>query len=97
MAIVMSMVKALLEFRDGVVATLAAGWVDVAHPVNVIVSGTEGHAYVCNNQLFYKSNHVEGADGEAPWADLPDPWPHAFELFLDALVGKGGCPIGLTP
>lgn len=31
-----------------------AGLVDVAHPVNVIVSGTEGHAYACNNQSFFK-------------------------------------------
>lgn len=80
--------EGLLEFGNGIVATLAAGWVDVAHPVNVIVSGTEGHAYVCNNQLFFTSSHVDGADGEQPWTDLPDAWPHAFELFLDALVGK---------
>lgn len=85
--------EGLLEFSDGIIATLAAGWVDVAHPVNVIVSGTEGHAYACNNQLFYKSNHVDGADGEEPWTDLPDAWPHAFELFLDALVGNEDVPL----
>lgn len=85
--------EGLLEFGNGAVATLAAGWVDVAHPVNVIVSGTEGHAYVCNDQLFFKSSHVEGADGKAPWTDLPAAWPHAFELFLDALVGQPDLPL----
>ncbi|MEZ4615841.1 MAG: Gfo/Idh/MocA family oxidoreductase [Caldilineaceae bacterium] len=85
--------EGLLEFRNGTIATLAAGWVDVAHPVNVIVSGTEGHAYACNNELFYKSSHVAGADGANPWTNLPQEWPHAFELFLDALVGKPDVPL----
>ena len=80
--------EGLIEFANGAVGTLAAGWVDVQHPVNVIVSGTEGHAYVCNDQLFFKSSHVEGADGKEPWTALPTAWPHAFELFLDAVVGK---------
>ena len=61
---------------------------DVAHPVNVIVNGTEGHAYVANGQLYCQSSHVAGADGKEPWTDLPNPWPHAFELYLDALHGK---------
>lgn len=82
--------EGLLVFNNGTVATLAAGWVDVAHPVNLIVSGTEGHAYAANGKLYFKSSHVEGADGETPWTDLPQEWPHAFELFLDALVGKEG-------
>jgi len=82
--------EGLIEFANGAVGTLAAGWVDVADPVSVIISGTEGHAYVCNGQLFFKSSHVEGADGKQPWTDLPAAWPHAFELFLDAVVGKSG-------
>jgi hypothetical protein len=36
---------------------------------------------------------VEGATGEQPWTDLPPAWPHAFELFLDALVGKSHAPL----
>lgn len=79
--------EGLLKFKNGTVGSLAAGWVDVAHPVNLIVSGTEGHAYVANDQLFFKSEHVDGADGESPWTDLPAAWPHAFELFLDAVNG----------
>jgi hypothetical protein len=67
---------------------LAGGWVDLADPVPILISGTEGHAYVCQGQLFFKSEHVEGADGTAPWTDLPEDLPHAFELFLDAMLGQ---------
>ena len=79
--------EGLLRFKNGAVGTLAAGWVDVADPVKLLVSGTEGHAVVFNDTLYYKSAHVEGADGAA-WRDLPKALPHAFELFLDALEGK---------
>ena len=85
--------EGLLEFSNGTVGSLAAGWVDVAHPVNLIVSGTKAHAYVANGQVFLKSEAIEGATGETPWADLPEAWPHAFELYLDALVGKPGAPL----
>lgn len=85
--------EGLLEFSNGVVGSLAAGWVDVAHPVNLIISGTDAHAYVANGEVFFKSEHIEGADGLTPWTDLPEAWPHAFELFLDALVGKPDVPL----
>lgn len=85
--------EGLMRFSNGVVGTLAAGWVDVADPITVLVSGTEGHAYVRNGQMFFKSEHVAGATGEEPWADLPAAWPHAFELFLDAVVGKKDVPL----
>ena len=29
----------------------------------------------------------------SPWRDLPEMQPHAFELFLDALVGKENVPL----
>ena len=77
-----------MRFDGGAIGSLAAGWVDVAHPVSVILSGTEGHAHVANGKLYFQSEHVPGADGEAPWTDLPEAWPHAFELYLDALMGK---------
>ncbi len=79
--------EGMLRFKNGAVGTLAAGWVDVADPVKVLVSGTEGHAYAVGDTLHFKSEHVEGATGEA-WQDLPEPLPHAFELFLDALESK---------
>jgi len=80
--------EGLLTFENGVVGSLAAGWVDVAHPVSLILSGTEGHAYTANGKLYFQSEHVAGADGKEPWESLPEAWPHAFELFLDALNGK---------
>lgn len=88
--------EGLLKYKNGAIGSLAAGWVDVAHPVNMILSGTEGHAHADNGQLYFKSEHVEGADGKEPWTDLPPEWPHAFELFFDAVGGKEGVPL-VTP
>lgn len=82
--------EGLMKFTNGVVGTLAAGWVDVANPVTLLISGTEGHAHVDNGQLYFASSKVPGADGKQPWTDLPPAWPHAFELFLDAAMGKQG-------
>ncbi len=79
--------EGLMVFANGVVGTLAAGWVDVQNPVTALVSGTEGHAYVCEDKVYFKSSRVEGADGQTPWTDLPAAWPHAFELYLDAITG----------
>lgn len=77
--------EGLLKFADGALGSLAAGWVDIAHPVRLLISGTEGHAYLANGKLYFQSSHVAGADGQQPWEDLPPAWPHAFELFLDAV------------
>ena len=85
--------EGMLKFADGSIGTLAAGWVDVQHPVRLVLSGTEGHAYVVNNQLFFKSKHVAGADGERVWTNLPTAWPHAFDLFLDAVTGQKDVPL----
>jgi predicted dehydrogenase len=85
--------EGMLEFTNGAVGSLAAGWVDVAHPINLIISGTEAHAYVANGQVYLKAEKIAEATGEKAWADLPAAWPHAFELFLDALVGKPNVPL----
>lgn len=82
--------EGLLKFSSGAIGSLAASWVDVANPVTLVLSGTQGHAHVVNGDLFLQSELIPGADGKTPWKDLPEPWPHAFELFLDALVGKPG-------
>ncbi len=88
--------EGMLAFAEGTIGTLAAGWVDLADPVKLLMSGTEGHATVINGQLYFLSDHVAGADGQAPWRDLPSPWPHAFELFIDAVLGKPDAPL-VTP
>ncbi|MCW8133095.1 MAG: Gfo/Idh/MocA family oxidoreductase [Planctomycetota bacterium] len=85
--------EGLLRFQNGAIGTLAAGWVDVANPVSFLVSGTEGHAVVANGQFFFVSKKVEGADGKQPWTKLPEAWPHAFDLYLDAVGGKADVPL----
>lgn len=85
--------EGMIQFKSGVTATLAAGWVDVANPVSLLISGTEGHAAVVNGQLYFTSKKVDGADGKTPWTQLPAAWPHAFDLFLDAAGGKSGVPL----
>ncbi|MHC4252462.1 MAG: Gfo/Idh/MocA family protein [Planctomycetota bacterium] len=85
--------EGLMRFASGATGVLAAGWVDVANPVSMEVCGTEGHATIVNGKLFFQSSKVEGADGKSPWEDLPEELPHAFELFLDAVVGKEGLPL----
>lgn len=85
--------EGLLKFENGCIGSLAAGWVDVSHPISLVLSGTEGHAYVANNQLYVQSKNIPGADGKNPWTDLPPAWPHAFELFLDAVTGKKDVPL----
>ena len=85
--------EGLLKFKNGVIGTLAAGWVDVANPVTLELSGTQGYALIMNDQLYFKSQAVAGADGKTPWTQLSEPWPHAFELFLDAVGGKSGVPL----
>jgi predicted dehydrogenase len=80
--------EGLLRFKSGAIGTLAAAWDDLANPASLIISGTEAHAAVINNELFFKCKKIEGADGKKPWTDLPAQLPHAFELYLDALVGK---------
>lgn len=88
--------EALLRFPTGTVGTLAAGWVDLTNPVSLEISGTEGHAVVIDGQLYFKSNHVAGADGQAVWSALPPALPHAFDLFLDA-TGGGSAAALVTP
>jgi predicted dehydrogenase len=85
--------EGLIQFASGAVGSLAAGWVDVAHPVDLLLSGTEGHAAVVNRQLFFESANVPGADGKRPWADLPDAGPHSFDAFLDAITGEDSVPL----
>ncbi len=85
--------KGCCSSLNGATGSLAGGWVDVVNPVTLELSGTRGYACVFNRQLFFKSELVPGADGKEPWTELAEPWPHAFELFLDAVVGKEGVPL----
>jgi predicted dehydrogenase len=81
--------EGLMRFSNGVVGTLAAGWVDVFNTMPILVAGTDGQVYVNDGQVYFKSKHVAGADSKTPalWTSLPEPLPHAFDLFLDAVQG----------
>jgi len=86
--------EAIIRFTSGVIGSLAAGWVDVDDPVTFEISGTEGQAWVRNrSEVFIKSAKL-GSDGKEPYPTLPAAWPHAFELFLDALNGKDALLVG---
>ena len=80
--------EGLLKFACGAIGTLAAGWVDVANPVSMIVSGTEGHAAIIDGKLYFQSAKVAGADGRSPWIDLPAALPSPLDQFLDAAAGR---------
>jgi 1,5-anhydro-D-fructose reductase (1,5-anhydro-D-mannitol-forming) len=88
--------EALLRFQNGVIGTLAAGWVDVLDPVSLQISGTEGYAIKYGNDLYFKSKKVEGADGVDPWRKLPRNLPLPLLQFVDAVAGKPGQPL-VTP
>lgn len=88
--------EGLLRFKSGVIGTLAAGWDDVANPVSLLISGTEGHIAVIDGQLYFNSKNVEGADGKEPWGKLPSSLPAGFEAFLDAITGQSNAAL-VTP
>jgi predicted dehydrogenase len=82
--------EGLMRFKTGAIGTLGAGWVDHMSPMTYLVSGTEGAAAVINGQLHLTSKKDARFDGSQPVRtnEMPAGAPHAFELFLDALVGK---------
>jgi 1,5-anhydro-D-fructose reductase (1,5-anhydro-D-mannitol-forming) len=88
--------EALIRFKNGVTGSLAAGWVDIENPVPLEICGTEGHAVIVKNDLYFKSKKVEGADGVDPWRKLPRKLPLPLIQFIDAVAGKAGQPL-VTP
>ncbi|EEF58156.1 Gfo/Idh/MocA family protein [Pedosphaera parvula] len=85
--------EALMKFAKGAAVTLAAGWVDVANPVTLEISGTEGHAVIINNKLYFNSKNVKGADGKEPWTELPSAPPAPMDQFVNALMGNKDMPL----
>ncbi len=79
--------EGLIQFKNGVIGSLAAGWVDVEDPVQFLISGTEGHAVVVNDKLFYTSKKVAGTDSRQPCKDLPPGLPAPMDQFVYAVAG----------
>ena len=88
--------EALMQFKNGVTATLAAGWVDVEDPVTLLISGTEGHAVIIKGRLYFKCAKVEGANGQEPWTRLPSAPPAPLNQFVEAVAGRKDMPL-VTP
>jgi predicted dehydrogenase len=88
--------EGLIKFKSGVIATLGAGWVDVADPVTLLISGTEGHAMILDDRLYYKTKKVEGADGKEPFGQLPRRSKAPMDQFVDAVAGAKDQPL-VTP
>lgn len=87
--------EGMMRFKSGVIGTLAAGWVDVDDPVQLLISGTEAHAVVVNNQLFYNSKKA-GSNGKEPYSELPSAPKAPLHQFVDAVAGNKNQPL-VTP
>jgi predicted dehydrogenase len=85
--------EALLRFKNGVIGTLAASWVDISDPVTLQVSGTEANAAIVKGELFFKCAKVMGADGKQPWRDLPPGPVSPLQQFVNAVSGQPGMPL----
>lgn len=88
--------EAMLRFKNGVLATLAAGWVDLEDPVKFQISGTEGNAVIFDDKLYYRSDKVETSDFRRPVTKLPPAPKVPMQQFLDALAGAPDQPL-VTP
>ena len=85
--------EGMIQFKNGVIGTLAAGWVDVEDPVQLLISGTEGHAVIVDNHLYYKSKHIPGSDRKDPYTKLPPASRPPMHQFLDAVAGSKEQPL----
>ncbi len=85
--------EGLMRFSTGVIGTLAAGWVDIEDPVQLLISGTEGHAVIHDNHLYYRSKKVPGSDSKEPLTQLPPPPRAPLHQFLDAVGGVPDMPL----
>lgn len=85
--------EGMIQFKSGVIGTLAAGWVDIEDPVQFLISGTEGHAVVVDNHLYYKSKHLTGSDSKDPYTKLPPASRPPMHQFLDAVAGAKDQPL----
>ncbi len=87
---------AMIRFRSGVSATLTAGWVDVANPVTLEIAGTEGHAVVFNDALYFESKKRPGSRSTERWTSLPAGPQAPLHQFVDAVRGVPNQPL-VTP
>lgn len=87
---------AMMKFKNGIMGTLTAGWLSVANPVTLMISGTEGFASIIDGKLTFKSSKVADAKGDKPWTDLPAAPKAPLDQFVNAVIGQAGQPL-VTP
>lgn len=85
--------QSLLKFKSGISGYLAAGWVDVANPIALAISGTEGYAMILNDKVYARSNKHPGWDLQKPITDLPKAPPAPLHQFVDSVKGAKGLPL----
>ena len=85
--------EGLLIMEDGCIGSLAASWDDLGRPLPLQVMGTEGYAFIADGKLYFKSEHVDGADGSVWSGNLPEKLPHALDIFFDHLLGRDAHPL----
>jgi predicted dehydrogenase len=85
--------EGLMRMKDGCIGSLAASWDDLGRPLPLQVMGTEGYAYIADGKLYFKSDHVDGADGSEWTGKLPEKLPHALDIFFDHLCGRDIHPL----
>jgi predicted dehydrogenase len=85
--------EGLVQFKNGVLGAFSAGWVDLGDPVPLLISGTEGHAIVSDNHLYYRSKRVPDSDATEPFTKLPPAPRPPLHQFVDAVVGKKDQPL----
>jgi len=85
--------EGLIQFKQGYIGTLAAGWVDIEDPAQLLISGTEGHALIYDNHLYYRSKKMAGSSSTDPWTQLPRAARPPLHQFLDAVAGDKSQPL----
>lgn len=85
--------EALVRFKNGTTGTIAASWVDVATPVTLMVSGTEGQALVQYDHVYFTCPKVEGANGRKMWTKLPPSPSQPVLMFVEAVAGQTDLPL----
>ncbi|MCX6925784.1 MAG: gfo/Idh/MocA family oxidoreductase, partial [Verrucomicrobia bacterium] len=68
----------------------------IEDPVQLLISGTEGHAVIVDNLLYYRSKKVSGSDSKEPYTKLPRALPLPMTQFVDAVAGAKDQPL-VTP
>ena len=82
--------EAIINFRNGVVGTLAAGWVDPKDPLDFTIWGTEGYAYLTrDDKIIFSCKSVNNGETITETTMPVASMPHPFVQFLENVEGKG--------